>query len=645
VLAVDPAAGEVVWRRRMDAHLLPVYSQLADVDGDGWREIVLGSSAVDNLHGEQLHGASDDSARVFVLRHDGSTLWSRSLSGPGSYAWATVADLDGSGGQEIVTTSFDPRAAAGRIAVWSCDGDLLAERTQTRGRPTRLHVLDKGPGFAPSVVVEISGEDLEVLAWVDGRLATVARRPIPTGGMLGLVADLIPEAPGDEIAVTDRASVEIYDRELRPLAALDFRSVTEHPMLLFWQPDAETRLLGISEPRSLWYEFQPAPRNPQVLRYAGGAAVLLAAGGAVWRRRRRRRRTSETETDPAVLRELRLQLLARLAKGSHEKIGALQGLRRLVWRLNAAAALESAGGRDDGPATGTNDPAASTGTAAGSGRTTGAGPAAGAGAAMARVHQSVTEFVEQALPRLAEILALARRTGVPAHLLSTAADVLGDLRTLLQEVPASREIAAPLQARATNLAVEVEAALQRIRQSVEDGFRCDLADAVDAVLRAQADAIAGAGVTVHRPPSPGQGSGGPVVAVDPQDLQFVLDNLVGNALRSMADASLRRLEIAWAVSGGRVVCTVTDTGWGIATDDWEAVFEEGWSDHPGGGYGLARSRRDLALYGGTLRVRESRPGRGTTFELVLPAARRRAGRDREPRSERAGAPKAGRRTA
>ncbi|MFO7654833.1 MAG: hypothetical protein R6X25_13610 [Candidatus Krumholzibacteriia bacterium] len=98
VLAVDPAAGEVVWRRRMDAHLLPVYSQLADVDGDGWREIVLGSSAVDNLHGEQLHGASDDSGLnrfgkriIGVHLHDVKGVTDHQIPGTGDVDYALIA--------------------------------------------------------------------------------------------------------------------------------------------------------------------------------------------------------------------------------------------------------------------------------------------------------------------------------------------------------------------------------------------------------------------------------------------------------------------------------------------------------------------------------------------------------------------------
>jgi signal transduction histidine kinase len=88
----------------------------------------------------------------------------------------------------------------------------------------------------------------------------------------------------------------------------------------------------------------------------------------------------------------------------------------------------------------------------------------------------------------------------------------------------------------------------------------------------------------------------------------------------MAGAPQRRLTIAWQTAGPWVIATVDDTGVGIAPEDHEAIFEEGFSDRPGGGYGLSRSRRDLALYGATLRVRESRAGEGTTFELVLPLA-------------------------
>lgn len=138
------------------------------------------------------------------------------------------------------------------------------------------------------------------------------------------------------------------------------------------------------------------------------------------------------------------------------------------------------------------------------------------------------------------------------------------------------------------------------------------------VLQAQAEELARHRVQAQ--PTGLAAAPGTRVALDLPDLEFVLDNLVGNAIRAMTDTAERRLTVDASRSAGQMAVTVADTGCGMAPEDWEAVFDDRWSTRPGGGYGLARSRRELAIYGGSLRVVRSAPGHGTTFLLILTVA-------------------------
>ncbi len=64
---------------------------------------------------------------------------------------------------------------------------------------------------------------------------------------------------------------------------------------------------------------------------------------------------------------------------------------------------------------------------------------------------------------------------------------------------------------------------------------------------------------------------------------------------------------------------VIDNGCGIAPEDRKRIFEPFFSARQGGtGLGLFLSLNFVRRWGGDIRV-ESEPGRGSTFEIVLPA--------------------------
>jgi signal transduction histidine kinase len=113
----------------------------------------------------------------------------------------------------------------------------------------------------------------------------------------------------------------------------------------------------------------------------------------------------------------------------------------------------------------------------------------------------------------------------------------------------------------------------------------------------------------------------PQALADPERVEQVLINLVGNALRYTPEGSITLR--AWAEQE-RLWIAVEDTGKGIAAEDLPHVFERFWrSDrsrdrHSGGtGIGLAISRRLVELQKGTIEA-ESNVGEGSTFRFSLP---------------------------
>ncbi|MBW4420183.1 MAG: HAMP domain-containing histidine kinase [Myxacorys californica WJT36-NPBG1] len=115
----------------------------------------------------------------------------------------------------------------------------------------------------------------------------------------------------------------------------------------------------------------------------------------------------------------------------------------------------------------------------------------------------------------------------------------------------------------------------------------------------------------------------PLVLADPERVEQILINLIGNALRYTPEGSVTLR--AWEATA-QVWVAVEDTGQGIAPEELPHVFERFWrSDrsrdrHSGGtGIGLAISQRLVELQNGVIQA-ESELGKGSIFRFSLPIA-------------------------
>jgi PAS domain S-box-containing protein len=110
----------------------------------------------------------------------------------------------------------------------------------------------------------------------------------------------------------------------------------------------------------------------------------------------------------------------------------------------------------------------------------------------------------------------------------------------------------------------------------------------------------------------------PAVRADRAQVERVLANLVGNAVRATERGEIA---VSAAARDREVAVTVRDTGRGIPADWLPRIFERFVQvpGLPGGGagLGLAISQRIVEAHGGQLTVR-SEPGRGSAFTFTLP---------------------------
>jgi heavy metal sensor kinase len=231
------------------------------------------------------------------------------------------------------------------------------------------------------------------------------------------------------------------------------------------------------------------------------------------------------------------------------------------------------------------------------------------------------------LDRLQEAFERQQRfTGDASHQLRTPLTALrGQVEvTLRRDRPPEeyRRVLALVQGQAAHLQRIVEALLFLARADAEAEVgapeEMDLGAWLPGHLRGWAAHARAADLDLVPP------RGGPFrVRAQPVLLGQALDNLLDNALKYSEPGT--RVAVSLRREGDAVVLEVTDLGEGIGEEDLPHVFEPFYRSaearrrgRPGVGLGLAVVQRVAAALGGVAGA-ASRPGRGSSFTLRLPA--------------------------
>ncbi|MDQ6955798.1 MAG: ATP-binding protein, partial [Mariprofundaceae bacterium] len=120
------------------------------------------------------------------------------------------------------------------------------------------------------------------------------------------------------------------------------------------------------------------------------------------------------------------------------------------------------------------------------------------------------------------------------------------------------------------------------------------------------------------------------VLTDAGKLHQIMVNLIGNAIKFTPDEGRVDVHVSLKKEGlnkQSIVVIISDTGCGIADEDQEKIFEPfvqasgGLNrEHGGTGLGLALTRRQINLLGGTIQL-HSELGQGSRFTVTLPVER------------------------
>lgn len=109
-----------------------------------------------------------------------------------------------------------------------------------------------------------------------------------------------------------------------------------------------------------------------------------------------------------------------------------------------------------------------------------------------------------------------------------------------------------------------------------------------------------------------------VARINPVLFQWVLENLCKNAIDAIKGNGMITIEVKRKNS--HVVLDVRDTGKGLPRNQFKSVFKPGYTTKMRGwGLGLSLAKRIVEGYhNGRIFVKESEPGKGTIFRVILP---------------------------
>jgi signal transduction histidine kinase len=114
-----------------------------------------------------------------------------------------------------------------------------------------------------------------------------------------------------------------------------------------------------------------------------------------------------------------------------------------------------------------------------------------------------------------------------------------------------------------------------------------------------------------------EGNGGAGIYTDGDRVLQIISNLLANAFRWTPDGG--RIDLELNADNGDVSVAVADSGPGISAEEAERIFRPFWSRDGGGtGLGLAIAHELANALGGRIEL-DSEVGRGSRFQLILPA--------------------------
>jgi len=591
LLAVDPFSGDEIWKFLCGPRPIPSTTKVIDLDSDGISEIIFAGFAPGNLNGRKINGTGDNHPMMFVLNADGSLRWQKQFTMEGGSCIFDLIDTNNDGVLDVVLGTTSTNSEENILCSLSgATGEVLGQ-TKLIHFPTHLDISpsESGDGFD---ICLLNGKTLRQYSLTHGHFTLLAEVSHSIRLRWLKFVDLV-DGPGEEVLVSDtNGNTFLLSNKLELLAYAKEKFPGSYTASL-WKPDLGHKwvrfLGGIKNTLTVERLIPSAARPISALWFLLLLPLVLIVVFVVYRKL-----SKEQLVNTLPEREIRLHLLESLELSGHGAIGSLQLLRRLTWLASTLSAIEGRNERIE-----------------------------------AKLPGLVRETRDQALPELRQIINLAKHCNLDDEQVLQAVEALKQIEVTLSDnfgndgLPGNVDVAVK---RLTAAGQSAEDALQALRTEVALHFSADLANSCTNVLDTFSDKLSENKIDVD---ISGLSADPLFLRIDVQELVFIIDNLIGNAIHAMDGQPKGNLSISGEIVQGLVICDIKDTGCGIVPDDWHRIMEPGSSKREDGGLGLHRSVRILRKYSGSLMVLASELGIGTTFRLCVPLARDNNRNDRE----------------
>lgn len=211
IYAYDFHNKKLLWSYPMAT--VPVKLDLADLKGDGEKEIIVSTGAPGN--GAVVNGWPDTRGRLFVLDKHGKLLWSKEMGRTGGGAMAEAADVDLDGKLEVVaysTGSMTSDTLPGQVFILDGATGEVKHYIEIKAKFQGLKVCDLNRDRKPKIL--LGGTD-GILRILDGTLSEVKEKAL-TDGILILndVRDLDGDGTREIMLVTGKGRLLILNERL-----------------------------------------------------------------------------------------------------------------------------------------------------------------------------------------------------------------------------------------------------------------------------------------------------------------------------------------------------------------------------------------------------------------------------------------------